>query len=139
MSTRHKIFPELNLNVTVRSGFVRSDEMVDLARIYMADPLFSPGQHQLVHLGGVTGFDRDYVTFMKQQALICSAMTRQALSIMVVMFSRPGPGRDVAMAFSRSWEDLSQIVVRQSDSLAEAASMLGLPETFDLQMLDRVA
>lgn len=129
MAVEFKILPERGLVVVICSGFVMIDDFVDATKIYLAHPDYAAGQKQLIDLTDLTGFEKDYVRFMKMQAEKAERLAGLGVQSIAVYVAPTPISRDVSAVFVRSWGDVDAVIPLVQHTEAEALALLGQPET----------
>ncbi len=109
-------------------GLARTAETLQAFAAYVAHPDYRPGQRQLVDLSGVTGFDRDFTSLLKVQAIKADQFAGQAGQTLIAYFAPGRAAQEIAAIVLRSWEGVHHVAARILDDEAAALAFLGLPK-----------
>lgn len=123
------IFPEKGIVLVQYTGVMRLQESRASAEAYMKHPDYKPGLRQLIDLGAVTDWERDYGEFLKLQAEHLAMYSTPGLSHHVVCHAPNEKTQSVAQMVLRSWEAIPNTVHSLCTTEEEALMILGLPET----------
>lgn len=125
MPVSYHIYSDIGLVHVQYSGFAKLDESFESIGQYLRDPGFRPGQKQLIDLGGVTGFERDFPRLLALQAKKAEVFD-SGTQPLVVYLAPTETARAMARQITRSWEALGVIVPVVQESEADALTVLGL-------------
>ncbi len=129
MPVTYQIFPERGLVYVRYEGFAKLDESFEVFGAYMQDPLFRPGQKQLVDLSRVTGLERDYPRMFALQAKKVEAFMQSNVQTLMVYYAPDDVNYELARTILRSWEPSGMVVATAQRSEAETLNILGQPES----------
>lgn len=129
MPVKLDILPERGLVVVRYAGFASNDDTLAATKDYLAHPHYSVGQKQLVDLTNITGYEKDYVRFMKMQADKAERLGGACVQSLVVYIAPTPVSQNVSAMFIRSWADVDGVVPLVQHAESEALALLGQPET----------
>ena len=133
MPVEFNIFPERGLVVVRYSGYATVNDTLAATKAYVSHPEYAAGQKQLVDMTGITGFEKDYVQFMKMQAEKTERLAHSGLQSLVVYIAPTANSRGLSAMFVRSWVDVDAVVPLVQHSETEALALLGQSEeTIDI-------
>ena len=133
-----RILPARGLSYVRYEGVVRFAETGEAIAAYMRDPEMRPGQNQLIDLGSVTDWDRDFAELLRLQAIKADAFLGAGHEVHFVYYAPTARTLPMARMVLRSWEDVPGVIPLIAETEADALEVLGQPErTFDA-LLQRV-
>jgi len=109
-------------------GYSTIDELQQTSAAYVAHPDYVAGQKQLVNMTHITGFEKDYVRFMKIQAAKAERLAGAGVQSLCVYVAPTPVSKEIATLFTRTWADIVNVVTMVQDTEAEALTLLGQPE-----------
>ena len=130
-----RILPARGLSYVRYEGVVRFAETGEAIAAYMRDPEMRPGQNQLIDLGSVTDWDRDFATLLKLQAAKADIFVGSRQETMLVYYAPTPHSQKMARMVMRSWEDIPGIIPLVQETEAGALNLLAQPETTFAEML----
>ena len=128
MPVEFTIFPERGLVVVRFSGYATVNDTSVATQAYITHPDYAAGQKQLVDMGSITGYEKDYVQFMNMQASKTERLVCSGLQSLVVYIAPTAISRELSELFIRSWIEVDAVVPLIQHSEADALSFLGQPE-----------
>ena len=128
MALEFDIIPDRGLVLVRYSGHATIDDTMAATRAYVAHPNYVAGQKQLVDLTRIDSYEKDYVRFMEMQAGKADRLANAGVQSVVVYIAPTAVAQEVAMMFTRSWDDVKNVVALVQNSEAEALEILGQPE-----------
>ncbi len=129
MAVTFRVFPARGVVFVRYSGFVGLAESAAAFDAYAMHPDFRPGQKQLVDLSGITGWERDYVTFLAMQAHKAGVLLADNVQTLMVFHAPTPVAREFAQTVLRSWEPSGAVIPMMQETEAEALRLLDQPET----------
>lgn len=128
MTARYTIHKSAALKHVVVSGSTTYEELSTLFSEFIRDPEFSPGLRILADLRGMTDALAGLWEIRKLKRLYQHAYNDAVGVVDVVIVANKGIGYRAARAFQLFMRDRKPLVIRITDSMAEAQSMLGLSD-----------
>jgi hypothetical protein len=122
------ILQKRNLIVFTFSGMVTLQETMDTLSACARQPEYQPWMRQICDLSRMTGYEDDFIKFLKMQAQFAEDMQINGQEMIVMFYAPTAPGQKIAQMARRSWEEISSVVMLIQTDEAEALSMLGLRE-----------
>ncbi|EEW23717.1 hypothetical protein [Rhodobacter ferrooxidans] len=136
MPARYKILKSVNLKHVVIEGSTNYEELERLFLDYLRDPAFAPDLRILADLRGMTDALAGLWEIRKLKALYQFAYHDAVGVVDVVIVTGRGMAFRAARAFQLIMHDKKPLVIRITDSMAAAQSMLNLSNNV-LAQLDR--
>ncbi len=128
MPLSFRIIPERGLVVVEFTGYSTIDDFMRASAAYVAHPDYVAGQKQLVDMTRIGGFEKDYVRFMEIQAAKAERLAGAGVQSLCVYVAPTPIAKEIATLFTRTWADITNVVIMVQDTEAEALALLGQPE-----------
>lgn len=128
MPVRFHVLPGRGLVYIRYEGHARAAESLAAFAEYMRHPDCRPGQKQLVDLGGVTSFDRDFAKLLELQARKADVFVAEGVQSLIVYHAPDELTFSMARLIERSWEPFPGVVALVQQNEADSLALLGQPE-----------
>ena len=128
MPVSFHILPSRGVVLARFSGHILLEDCLASAKAYSEHPDARPTQHQLIDLGGVTSYERDFVQLMSTMAQLPDHLLQPGAEPMVVYLAPHPISQEIANTVLRSMAGIPGLVVRVAQDDAQALDILGLAE-----------
>lgn len=122
------IFPARNLVLARFTGHILLADCLASAQAYAAHPEANPMQNQLIDLGGVTGYERDFVKVMSTMAQLPDHLLRAGASPLVVYLAPTRLSQEITGMVLKSMAGIQGLPVSAVADEEHALEILGQPE-----------
>ncbi len=136
MPVSFQIKSSCNLVISRFSGHIHWQDCITAAKAFTADPTASPAQNHIYDMRGLTGFDRDYVTFLQMMVDLPDDLFRPPDTRLIVYIAPDRVAQELCNMILRSMSAVTGPVARIVETEAQAAEVLGLRQA---QLADLLA